>query len=532
MPLAINKITKIHISNFKFFDKNRVIDFEGKDHLLLYGENGSGKSSIYWALYTLLDSSIKDNQGQIEKYFKKGDRDNLVNIYAKNNNNSYVKLELDNGSEYQISPTNYDILNNPTLNGDAQAINLASDFINYRMLYKFHDLKHSKDFEVFNYFFSEILMYLTIPTLSNQRADKVWKELLQGPEKDFDMTGTEVYPMPVDITISNNAISGLQSKYKIYRKKLKTFNTWIKNLLNNVETVANDILVNDLVQPFNIKIKFIPKDPDYDRQNPQIYDPKILIDVPIFNGKKNKIKKPHTFLNEARLTALAIAIRIGILKSRLTVSPLRLLILDDLLISLDMGNRDAILDVIIKKLSEDYQLLILTHDFNFYEFTKNKINKYNTVLSNLGQSPKTWTKLEMYEYKLSAKPIPNIIKSKTELEKAKKYFYGKDDVDLAACGNNLRKATEKFCEFFLPIAERYNANYVKLDLASQIQKIPAEAIVKGLASPLFTDLNGYRQTIFNPQSHYNLSNPPLFKNELERAIKTLEDLSILTTITL
>ncbi|MBK7039657.1 MAG: AAA family ATPase [Bacteroidetes bacterium] len=72
MPLPINKISKIHISNFKFFDKNRVIDLEGKDHLLLYGENGSGKSSIYWALYTLLDSSIKDNQGQIEKYFKKG----------------------------------------------------------------------------------------------------------------------------------------------------------------------------------------------------------------------------------------------------------------------------------------------------------------------------------------------------------------------------------------------------------------------------------------------------------------------------
>ncbi|MBK7039656.1 MAG: hypothetical protein IPH46_04020 [Bacteroidetes bacterium] len=285
---------------------------------------------------------------------KKAEKDNLVNIYARNNSHSYVKLELDNGTEYQISPTNYDILNDSTTNGEAQAINLASDFINYRMLYKFHDLKHSKDFEVFDFFISEILMYLTIPTLSNQRADKVWKELLKGPEKDYDLTATEVYPMPVDITISNTALSGLQTKYKDYRRKLNTFNRWFKNLLIDVESIANDILEHDFAQPFIIKIKFIPKDPDYDRHDPIIYNPKILIDVPVFNGKRGKIKKPHTFLNEARLTALAIAIRIGILKSRLTSSPVRLLTLDDLLISLDMSNRDAILDVVLK----NYQKII------------------------------------------------------------------------------------------------------------------------------------------------------------------------------
>ncbi|MBK7039655.1 MAG: hypothetical protein IPH46_04015 [Bacteroidetes bacterium] len=54
----------------------------------------------------------------------------------------------------------------------------------------------------------------------------------------------------------------------------------------------------------------------------------------------------------------------------------------------------------------------------------------------------------MYEFKEGTTPVPNIIKSKTALEKAKKYFYGREDIDLAACGNNLRKATEKFCEAF------------------------------------------------------------------------------------
>jgi DNA repair exonuclease SbcCD ATPase subunit len=40
------KIKEITLHNFKFFYGNRNLDFERKN-ILLYGENGSGKSSIY-----------------------------------------------------------------------------------------------------------------------------------------------------------------------------------------------------------------------------------------------------------------------------------------------------------------------------------------------------------------------------------------------------------------------------------------------------------------------------------------------------
>lgn len=130
------KIEKIHISDFKFFDTNRTIDV-GKKHLLIYGENGSGKSSIYWALYTLLDSAIKDNRAQIEKYFNKRDKDVLLNVYARNNRNAKIQIELENGDIYEVNPTTFDILENNAINTKAQAINLASDFINYRMFIVF-----------------------------------------------------------------------------------------------------------------------------------------------------------------------------------------------------------------------------------------------------------------------------------------------------------------------------------------------------------------------------------------------------------
>ena len=61
-------IKEITLYNFKAFYGENTIKLDGKN-LLLYGENGSGKSSIYWALYTLLQSSTK-NEEDIKKYFE------------------------------------------------------------------------------------------------------------------------------------------------------------------------------------------------------------------------------------------------------------------------------------------------------------------------------------------------------------------------------------------------------------------------------------------------------------------------------
>jgi len=52
----MKKINQITFNNFKAFFGKEKLSLEGKN-LLLYGENGSGKSSIYWGLYTFLQSS-------------------------------------------------------------------------------------------------------------------------------------------------------------------------------------------------------------------------------------------------------------------------------------------------------------------------------------------------------------------------------------------------------------------------------------------------------------------------------------------
>jgi len=64
-------ITQIEIDGFKAFPKNFKFDLGTGKNLLLYGENGSGKSSLYYALHVLFQSVFKEDKGA--KYFKPGD---------------------------------------------------------------------------------------------------------------------------------------------------------------------------------------------------------------------------------------------------------------------------------------------------------------------------------------------------------------------------------------------------------------------------------------------------------------------------
>jgi len=114
----MSKISDIIISNFKFFSKKETIHLGG-NHLLLYGENGSGKSSLFWGLYTLLEASFKDPL-ETEKYFLPlgKNEESLVNIYApivpasgvtKEHSNSYIRIQDDNSNSFELSLLNNNI---------------------------------------------------------------------------------------------------------------------------------------------------------------------------------------------------------------------------------------------------------------------------------------------------------------------------------------------------------------------------------------------------------------------------------------
>ena len=83
------KITNIAIKNFRAFPQTYQIDLHnaGKN-LLVYGENGSGKSSLYLALKLFLESSVpENNEGNRNRAFE-----THQNIFTEDP--GYVKLSL------------------------------------------------------------------------------------------------------------------------------------------------------------------------------------------------------------------------------------------------------------------------------------------------------------------------------------------------------------------------------------------------------------------------------------------------------
>jgi AAA15 family ATPase/GTPase len=125
-----SRLHRIEIRNFKAF---REFSFDlACRHLLLYGANGSGKSSLYWALYTFLQSARKPTPG-VAKYFDPADHQNLLNIHEQSDpsprpgeivltlRDVATKIE----TAFRISKTDQSTLNHATiLKGD-----LASDFV-------------------------------------------------------------------------------------------------------------------------------------------------------------------------------------------------------------------------------------------------------------------------------------------------------------------------------------------------------------------------------------------------------------------
>ena len=90
------KIKNIKLNNFKFFfgEQNLKLD---KKHTLIYGENGSGKSSIYWALHCFLHSTLKPNVASVQKYFLpiSQSEESIKNRYAQDGDKSGVSITLE-----------------------------------------------------------------------------------------------------------------------------------------------------------------------------------------------------------------------------------------------------------------------------------------------------------------------------------------------------------------------------------------------------------------------------------------------------
>ena len=151
-----------------------------------------------------------------------------------------------------------------------------------------------------------------------------------------------------------------------YVNEINVLNDKIQTLLNDISGHANkflkdhffegkDVIKVALIFDNKINIDTIKNRIWEDNKQGQRHDElHIKLGVEIYDEsipeKWRPIVRVQSFLNEAQLTRIAIGIRIGALRTRpLAGARFKILVLDDMLISLDLSNRMDVVRIILNK---------------------------------------------------------------------------------------------------------------------------------------------------------------------------------------
>ena len=444
------RITEIEIKNFKaFYGTHRINLHKAGRSLLVYGENGSGKSSLYFALKLFLESG-DDPSHRFE---------NDQNIFITDA--GYIKLgfranQWSKQETYEWSET--------VRETDDELIIEASKtkgFLDYKSLLETHYIhRNSGTVDVFD-LLVKILLANTVSTLTNRTLAEDWADIQP--------------PFP-----RRNATSQIATLERL----IENFNNELANRLAELQPKASEILGKF---EHNVAINFDFPGVKYNRETKKLDNQQILLTVDLFN---TNIPEHHRFLNEARLSAIAIAIYF----SSILIQPesrLKILALDDVLVGLNMSNRLPVLDILAEYFSE-YQIFLTTYDKAWYEIVKQRT------------SDAEWEYAEFYSRQTDEYEIPIYVEDKAYLEKAKAYF---DDNDYKACVIYLRTAFEvaikKFCEKKnLRVKYRENPkNLTSDDFWGPIKTGTLRDSTPFLEQCLIDEIKLYRSIIMNPLSH-------------------------------
>jgi hypothetical protein len=542
----MKKLETIKIQNFKIFNQEIIIPVEGKN-LLAWGVNGSGKSSMYWALYTFLQCSAKSTD-EAKKYFNQSE-ESLHNIHAKEGLESFIKLGF---KEQSGDEENFELslANNETNSDYIRSINSGSEFVTHRLLLNFYNYRNSQKIDLFPVFFRDIFPYFNTPKGNNFRA--LYKTI---EEK-------------------------LNSETKPNLDKLaKEFNDGLEDLIQPIKRGEATKFYNDNLsykeEKIDLKILF-PKDLriEGNKPNRRLINPKINLSAKLkARGTDEKnIIRPQSFFNEARINAIALSIRFVLMANRTPVDTVKFLVLDDLLISLDMQNRVKVIKLILKEFKDKYQVMIFTHDKGFYK----------EMLRQIESDKHNWKVMQFYEPRNTGENPVIEFEDDTYLARANAAFLRRD---YEACALYLRKETEAILVSFLdPEMEKFwkNKDWISLadfitrtknqldtfstndftrfvnqgitkdeleilknDLGSPDETTESKELIGKLSTyrrrlfdfiidekdnranavyPLIDEINKIKDRVLNPSAHAGES--PFFEEEIEDAISKVKELKV------
>ena len=528
-------ISKIKIDGFKAFPKEFELVLDGKN-LLMYGENGSGKSSIYYALHALLQSQYHD-KGFI--YFDKNNSESLVNKYTTTAD-PYIEIELEgSNTKYHLSKNGYKELLVGAIS-PLRDMNAECVFINHKFLFNSFSFRNSQYIDLFPVFIKDILPF-TFTDDKSKYISELYDEVVAGIQRrgrgrridsEYDRLikkfNQEVLRIIGKINHKDdprdpNALSLASNVYNNYFRDSDDQELSIElNYENNSDKIPKTNKSYWLRYGYRYQQTTIAHRVIEERVSNKL---EILFPVIRLTIKEKKddgtwgdIEKPQTQLNEAKLTAIILSIRFSLLD--LVAAPDgRFLALDDMLISLDMSNRMKVIKYLLDVVALKYKLYVFTHDRLFYHTLKRIIEtQYKSS---------EWLFGGIYVDDSVAPNEPNYVPDdKTKIEKIED-AYKRHDYFL--CGTLLRQECERCLEELLPNSYRVKEDPRKRiscskNLDEQIASLEEFCRIENIDYTPFKDLKSYKDLFLNSTAHNDITSP-FYRNEVKVCIKAVKSLS-------
>lgn len=537
-------ITEITLNNFRAFGKPETIKIPKGNHLLIYGENGSGKSSIYNAMKDFFSSS----SASTETKFK-------LNLFedAASNHSGSVKVRIEEDGQ---QPKEYKF-SEPDSGSDHRQneiilANKFKGFLDYKRMLKVHaiEIPDGKTPDLFELIAKELLqehrvadprggvttveflkeyneVATTLTTLKyehaltteaelNERFAEIEKEL-----GDMDVAGEDEDAKPSLIAAIMD-YEEEQKKIKIAlkileaKKHLSLLNNEFRELLKKVLAIANDYLNTYFKNKISLDANY--SNLSYTEATNKMNE-SLSLKI-LYAGRE--IPFYQAFLNEARLSALAISIYLASIKTfNPTEDSLKVLYLDDVFIGLDTSNRFPLLEIIKDKfIADGFQIFVSTYDREWFELSR---HWFQTKFPG---------KIKAIEIFIEDDDNPNtpdypvVIPYEGSLAKAKALFKCKD---YPAAGNYLRKECETIIKKYLPDTFKIDENGSPIDELEPLMKKLEELFeLSGIPKPkeLLDAIRIYRKALLNPTSHSDIKSA-LFKKEINEAFEIVNKLNAL-----
>ena len=501
------RIISLKINNCRAYcGQYDALTLPNGENVLIYGENGSGKSSLYKSMNNYFSRSLVTSFPFVKnRYFSH--LEGSIKINFSDFSNSYpLQIVPNTNEEYTFGSVLADSDN------DIQFIQTASQvkgFLDYTDLLKVY-LHNEEKPNLFELIVLSLLgNHIPLASGGNFKFKSKWEQL------QYDLI--------------ENSYTRNDRSHRNAINELPNFEIHLRSTLDLVFIELNRLL-STYFNDFNIQLKYIllPLNFNYGWKEHWYTTSDLRLDI--FKDGVTIGGNYSDFLNEARLSAIAICLYLASLLQNPANIELKILFLDDVFIGLDAGNRLPILDILRHEFV-NYQKFISTYDRHWFELARRQFEVHND---------KSWSTLEIYvgtetiSNNLIPKPI--LVKGSSNYEKAVQYLHDKIRPDYPAATNYFRKSVEELIQGLVPAYELIDSKNIQIaDYKLTLLLIKTKNFLEKINADTssVTKIIGLLHNLIHPLSHHEITSP-IYRSELkvlESAISNIKELLINLDIT-